>query len=218
LIRVAIVDDHDLIRYGLVQLLNDVADFEVVAEGASGEDAIDIARNKQPHVILMDVKMPGIGGIEATRRIHSSRPEIGIIAVTACLDDPFPTTLLQNGAKGYITKGTATNVLVDAIRAVHRGQVYLQPEIAQQVAMKSVTGSKSPFDELSEREMQVALMIVNCHKVQDISDKLCLSPKTVNTYRYRIFEKLEVNSDVELTHLALRHGLADSDELQLNQV
>ncbi|WP_044314463.1 response regulator transcription factor GacA, partial [Stutzerimonas stutzeri] len=178
----------------------------------SGEDAIRKARELKPDVVLMDVKMPGIGGLEATRKLLRSYPDLKVIAVTICEEDPFPTRLLQAGAAGYLTKGAALEEMVQAIRMVFGGQRYISPQIAQQLALKSFQPqlSESPFDLLSEREIQIALMIANCQKVQSISDKLCLSPKTVNTYRYRIFEKLSITSDVELALLAVRHGMVDT--------
>ncbi|GGX51404.1 DNA-binding response regulator [Saccharospirillum salsuginis] len=198
---------------GLVRLLDDAKGIEVIAEANSGEAAIELAKEKEPDVILMDVRMPGIGGIEATRKIHRQFPDIKVIAVTACGDDPFPSRLLQAGAAGYLTKGASTEEMVRAIRTVTAGQKYLTPNVAQKLALQSVGEGGSPFSELSDREMQIATMICSCKKVQEISDKLCLSPKTVNTYRYRIFEKLEISSDVELTHLAIRHGLLEPQEM-----
>lgn len=164
----------------------------------------------KPDVVLMDVKMPGIGGLEATRKLLRSHPDIKVVAVTVCEEDPFPTRLLQAGAAGYLTKGAGLDEMVQAIRLAFAGQRYISPQIAQQLALKPFQPQGSPFDTLSEREIQIALMIVGCQKVQIISDKLCLSPKTVNTYRYRIFEKLSVTSDVELTLLAVRHGMVDA--------
>lgn len=193
-------------------MLADVDGVHVVGQAESGEEAIRKARELKPDVVLMDVKMPGIGGLEATRRLLRSQDDIKVIAVTICEEDPFPTRLLQAGAAGYLTKGAALDEMIQAIRMVFAGQRYLSPQIAQQLALKSfqpkVNGS--PFDLLSEREIQIALMIANCQKVQTISDKLCLSPKTVNTYRYRIYEKLGITSDVELALLAVRHGMVDT--------
>lgn len=194
-------------------MLSDVEGIVVVGEASNGEDAIKYARELLPDVVLMDVKMPGMGGLEATRKLLRSNADVKIIAVTACAEEPFPSRVLQAGASGYLTKGADLDEMVVAIRQVHHGRHYLSPDIAQALALKqlSLDGKSTPFDGLSEREMQITLMIVTCHKVQDISDKLCVSPKTVNTYRYRIFEKLAISSDVELTHLAMRHGLLDTE-------
>ena len=212
MIRVLVVDDHDLVRTGITRMLADIDGLQVVGEACTGEEALLKVRELKPDVVLMDVKMPGIGGLEATRKLMRSHPDIKVVAVTVCEEDPFPTRLLQAGAAGYLTKGAALDEMVQAIRLVFAGQRYIDPQIAQQLALKSFQpqNSGSPFDLLSEREIQIALMIANCHKVQSISDKLCLSPKTVNTYRYRIFEKLSITSDVELALLAVRHGMVDA--------
>ncbi len=216
MIRVLVVDDHDLVRTGITRMLKDVDGIDVIGEAETGEGAVQLARELLPDVILMDVKMPGIGGLEATKKITRYSSDIKVIAVTALDDDPFPTRLMQAGAVGYVTKGAALDEMVHAIRAVNSGQRYISPSVAQQMALKPFTTSsqaENPFDSLSERELQISMMVVNCHKVQEISDKLCLSPKTVNSYRYRIFEKLNINSDVELTLLAVKHGMLDSEAL-----
>lgn len=214
MIKVLVVDDHDLVRTGISRMLADIDGLKVIGEAESGEEALQKARELKPDVVLMDVKMPGIGGLEATRKLLRSQPDAKVIAVTVCEEDPFPTRLLQAGAAGYLTKGAALDEMVTAIRQVFAGHRFISPQIAQQLALKSFMpqNNGSPFDSLSEREIQIALMIVNCHKVQTISDKLCLSPKTVNTYRYRIFEKLSITSDVELALLAVRHGMVDATQ------
>ena len=193
-------------------MLADVDGLQVIGQADSGETAITKTRELKPDVVLMDVKMPGIGGLEATRKLLRSYPDIKVIAVTICEEDPFPTRLLQAGAAGYLTKGAALEEMIQAIRMVFAGQRYISPQIAQHLALKAFQPQTngSPFDLLSEREIQIALMIANCQKVQTISDKLCLSPKTVNTYRYRIYEKLSITSDVELALLAVRHGMVDT--------
>jgi two-component system invasion response regulator UvrY len=212
LISVLLVDDHDLVRSGIRRMLEDAPGIKVVGEACSGEDALKISRELKPNVVLMDVKMPGIGGLEATRKLIRSDPEIKIIIVTVYSNDLFPTRFIQAGALGYITKGASMEEMIQAIRTVFSGQRYISPEIANRIALKSLTDSgKTPFDLLSERELQVMMMITKGIKVQEISEKLHLSPKTVNSYRYRIFEKLGVKNDVELTHFALRHGLLDAE-------
>lgn len=212
MIKILLVDDHELVRVGISRLLADVPDIQVIAEVESGEEAIKAIKEKKPDVVLMDVKMPGMGGLEATRKIKRTNPDVKIIALTVCEGEPFPTKLLQAGARGYITKGAGIEEMVTAIHRVYAGKRYLGPEIAQQMALNTLTDSQnSPFEVLSDREMQVLIMTTMGQKVQKISEKLCLSPKTINTYRYRIFEKLGVSSDVELTHLAIRHGIIESE-------
>lgn len=214
-INVILVDDHDLVRLGIKKLLANVADIKVIGEAESGEVAVKIARELKPDVVLMDLKMPGIGGLEATHKLLRANPGIKVIVVTACDEEPFPYRLVRAGAAGYVTKTANVDELVTAIRKVHSGQPYITPEIAQQIALRQVSdAAKSPFAELSERELQVMWMITHGHKVQEIADKLCLSSKTVNTYRYRLFEKLKVKNDVELTHLALRYGMLDKDPIE----
>lgn len=218
MIKVLVVDDHDLVRSGITRMLADNPDIEVIGQAASGEDAIDSVRRDRPDIVLMDIRMPGIGGLEATRRVLRVDDSIRVIVVTACADDPYPTRVMQAGATAYITKGADIREMVRAIRMAHTGQRYISPEIAQKMALKQLNGDPddagdSAFDRLSERELQIALMVVDCQKVQDISDKLCLSPKTVNSYRYRIFEKLDISSDVELALMAVRLGLLDADKV-----
>ncbi len=212
--RVVVADDHDLVRVGLVRMLEDIEEIDVIGEAASGEEAVQHARNLEPDVIVMDVKMPGIGGIEATRKISAQYPNTKVVAVSALDDAPFPQRLLKAGAMAYLTKGAEIKEMVTAIKQAVRGKQYLSPEIAQQMALSSVNpDNDSPFDQLSERELQICMMVINCEKVQDISDKLCLSSKTVNSYRYRIFEKLGITGDVELTRLAIRHGLIEPEDV-----
>lgn len=211
-VRVLLVDDHELVRTGIRRLLDDFDDIEVIGEADSGEAAIELVRQHNPQVVLMDVNMPGIGGLEATRKLIQIAPETKVIVVTIHLDEPFPTRLLEAGASGYLTKGCAVAEIVDAIRQVSKGKRFIGSDVAQQLALTMLPGSdKSPFDALSQRELQVMLMVTQGQKIQEIADKLCLSPKTVSTYRYRLFEKLDVKSDVELTHLAMRHGMIDEN-------
>ncbi len=213
MINVVIVDDHALVRLGMKRLLEDVRDIKVVGEAESGEAAINLVKETKPDVVLMDLKMPGIGGLDATRRLIRVNPKLKIIVVTVFSEGPFPDRLVRAGAAGYITKNTNAEELITAIRKVVAGQIYITLEIAQKMALRQVSdASKSPFAQLSERELQVMYMVTHGTKVNGIAKKLCLSPKTVNTYRYRLYEKLGVHNDVELTHLALRYGLLEEEE------
>ncbi len=213
MIRVLVVDDHELVRSGISRLLEDTGMIEVVGKAGSGEDAVRMAREIEPDIILMDIHMPGIGGMAATRKILHNQPDAQIIAVTVSDDNPYAIRLLKMGASGYITKGADADEMLRAIIKVKSGQKYISPEIAQRMALRPFeSDAESPFEALSERELQIALMIVNCQKVQQIGEALFLSPKTVNSYRYRIFDKLNISSDVELTHMALRHGLINPNE------
>ena len=208
MIKVLVVDDHELVRTGICRMLADTPEVNVIGQAESGEVAIDLARREHPDVVLLDVNMPGIGGVETTRRLIQSVPHVRVLAVSGLAEEPYPSLLLKAGAKGYITKGAPLEEMVRAIKKVMQGGKYFSADIAEQLASSYLSDQpQSPFDSLSEREMQVALMVVNCISAQEIADRLFVSVKTVNTYRYRIFEKLAVDTDVKLTHLAIRFGL-----------
>ncbi len=209
MIKVLVVDDHHLVRTSLAHLLASEEDIAVVGEAASGEEAITLCRKLEPDVVVMDLRMPGIGGLEATRKIMRNHPDVRVLALTGFMEDNFAQRLLEAGACGFISKDTQVPDMVEAIRSVFAGQRYISPDIAQRLVLARFDSDENPFDQLSQRELQVAMMIVNCQRVAEISDRLFLSPKTVNTYRYRIFEKLGVQTDVELTHLGLKHGLVE---------
>ncbi len=212
LIKVLVVDDHDLVRMGISRMLADVGDIEVVGEANSGEEAVAFVRASEVDVILMDVRMPGMGGIEATRKVLTRFPEARVVAVSALDDELFPIRLIEAGAKGYVTKGADLEEMVRAVRAVMAGETYISSSIAGRLVWNKAKGNASPFSDLSDRELQTAVMIVNGSRVAEIAETLSVSPKTVNTYRYRIFEKLGLHSDVELTLLAVKHNVLDPEE------
>ncbi len=211
MINVLIVDDHALVRMGIRRLLEQLPDMNVVAEAENGETALALVRAHKPDVVLLDLKMPGIDGWEVTRRLKKTHPNIKVIAVTATNSDTmFPGRLLQLGAMGYLTKESNADEMALAIRRVHKGEKYLSAEIAQQMAISSLQAhQETPFDALSEREMQVMLMITRGMTVQEISESLFLSTKTVNGYRYRMFDKLGIKNDVELTFLAMKYRIIE---------
>ncbi|MGD8164424.1 UvrY/SirA/GacA family response regulator transcription factor [Pantoea sp. FN0307] len=215
MISILLVDDHELVRAGIRRILEDIKGIQVTGETCCGEDAVKWCRTNQVDVILMDMNMPGIGGLEATRKIVRFNPDAKIIMLTIHTENPLPAKVMQAGASGYLSKGAAPQEVISAIRSVHSGQRYIASDIAQQMALSQIEPEKgeSPFSCLSERELQIMLMITKGQKVTDISEQLNLSPKTVNSYRYRMFSKLNINGDVELTHLAIRHGLFNAESL-----
>lgn len=216
-IKILVVDDHDLMRTGLVRILNDIDDFSVVGEANSGEEAISLSRSLVPDVVLMDVKMPGIGGVEATKRVLVHNPQIKIIAITSCEDDIYPSRLLRAGAFAYLTKRTEPAEVIKAIKMVVAGKPYFSQEIAQQLALKNTRllhDADSPFEQLSQRELQIAMMTVRGEKPTAIAEKLNISAKTINSYRYRIFEKFNISNDVELVHFSIKHKVFDVDTLE----
>jgi two-component system invasion response regulator UvrY len=210
MIKVMLVDDHELVRSGIKRVLEDVPGLSIIAESGCGEEAVVLARRLKPDVILMDVSMPGIGGLEATRRITLSSREIRVIAVTIYDDNPFPSCLIDAGASGYITKGSNIDEIICAIRAVHAGKQYFTKDIADKLASSFVKyRGQTPLETITDREMVVMLMVAQGIRNKEISEKLCLSPKTTSTYRYRLFEKLGVDNDVELTRWAIRNGVVN---------
>ena len=211
-IRVMLVDDHDLIRYGLRRLLEDQSGIDVIEEASSGEEALEKVRAAKPDVVLMDINMPGIGGFEATSRMSKSHPESRIIVLTVHSEGPLPKRVLEAGAVGYLTKGCPVEEMVQAIQRVNAGERYIAPSIAQQLALSMLPGEESIIDVLSQRELQVLIMISRGMRTNAISEKLSLSPKTVSTYRKRLHDKLDVSNDVEMMHLAIKHGLLEEEE------
>ena len=209
MIKVLLVDDHELVRTGIRRLIDDINGLEVVGEVETGEAAIDFAYNEHVDVVLMDLNMPGIGGMEATRRLIAKDKHLKIIVVTIHDSEPFPQQLFKAGALGYLTKGCNIEEIVHAIKEVFYGRRYVSVDIAQKMAMNIQPENDNPFDKLSQREMQVMMMSMQGMKGQKISEQLNLSPKTISTYRYRLFDKLRVSNDVELTRLAMQYGLID---------
>ncbi|MEI6893996.1 MAG: UvrY/SirA/GacA family response regulator transcription factor [Colwellia sp.] len=214
MINVLLVDDHHLVRFGINKILTSVKGLNVIGECETGEEAIKYCRQNEPDIILMDMDMPGMGGLEATKKILRFAPGIKIIVLTAHSEEPFPSKLMQLGAAGYLTKDSQPEEMVKAIRVVNSGQRYLPSDIAQKMALNQFKSiDDNPFNALSDRELQIMIMITRGDKVPAISEHLHLSTKTINSYRYRMFDKLSVSNDVELTHLAIRFGMLKTEKL-----
>jgi len=206
IIKVLVVDDHELVRTGIEVLLNSFDDILVTAVCGSGEDAVKLVEEQSPDVVLMDINMPGIGGVEACRRILKEQPDTKIIVVSVYDDGPLPQQLLKLGVKGFVSKGASVNEMVDAIRTVMHGKRFLSSDIAENLAFQGLDGAETPFAKLSQRESEVSNLILQGKSIQEMADMLKLSDKTINTYRYRLYEKLNVKNDVELTRLALKYN------------
>lgn len=210
MISLLLVDDHDLVRAGIKRILEDDPNVKVVGEASTGEEAIEFVRNAMPDMVILDVSMPGIGGLETLRKLIKIHPAIKVFIVTIHTEEPFPSRMLEAGALGYLTKSCAVEEITQAIESVLAGERYLCAEVAQQMALSRLSnGQRSPFEKLSQREVQVMMMVTQGRGIQEISDRLCLSPKTVNTYRYRLYEKLGVDNDIELMRLAVSHGVIE---------
>lgn len=219
-IDIWVVDDQLLVRTGLTRMLDDMPGMSVTGNYDSGEAVLarieNITEEELPDVVLMDLRMPGIGGLEATRKLTQHFPQVRVVAVTGCDDAPFPQRFLECGASGFVTKDAGIEEVVKAIHAVFLGKRYICDAIAQEIALRVVKPREqvSPFDKLSERELQITLMVIDGMKALEIAEKLHVSPKTINTYRYRVFEKLCINSNMELALLATRYGLLDANARQ----
>lgn len=208
MISLLLVDDHELVRVGIKSILESSGKFKIVGEATTGEEAVDWARKNKAEVVLMDMVMPGIDGLEATVRYLRIQPDARVIVLSMRTEDPFPTKVMQAGAYGYLSKSATPEEMIDAINSVHKGKKYLSKDIAQSMALSNFgNNDNNPFNDLSERELQITTRLTKGMKVNDIAEALCLSPKTVNSYRYRIFEKLHIAGDVELTRLAIRYKI-----------
>jgi two-component system, NarL family, invasion response regulator UvrY len=207
MIRILLVDDHELVRTGIAAILNAADDVTVVGVAESGEQAVEQIILLSADVVLMDISMPGIGGVEACRRILRRDPEVKIIAISVHSDGPIPQQLMKLGVMGFISKGSSVDEMLLAIRKVMTGKRYLCTEVANNLALRDLPGNiESPFAKLSKREAGVVTLVLQGKSIQEVAEMLVISPKTVNTYRYRIYEKLQVKNDVELTRLAVLFG------------
>lgn len=208
-IRVFIVDDHALVRTGMRMILSAETDIEVLGEAESGEAALPQIRKLKPDIVLCDLHLPGVSGLEVTERIVRGDHGTRVIIVSVLEDGPLPRRLLEAGAAGYVGKGGEASELLRAVRDVARGKRYLANSIAQNLALSGIAGNDSPFDTLSPREMEVALLLTQGLRQEAIARRLSLSAKTVNTHKTRLFDKLGIRDSIALARLATQFGLAD---------
>jgi two-component system, NarL family, invasion response regulator UvrY len=208
-IRVFLLDDHALVRTGMRLMLSAETDIEVVGEADSGETGLPMIRKLRPDVVLCDLHLPGISGLEITERLVKGDTGCRVIVVSVLEDGPMPRRLIEAGASGYVGKAGDAAELLRAVRDVARGKRYLASGIAQHLALSGVDGGGSPFDALSPRELEVAMLLVQGLRQEDIAKRLSLSAKTVNTHKSRLFEKLEIQDSIALARMASRYGLSD---------
>jgi two-component system invasion response regulator UvrY len=208
-VRVMLVDDHAVVRMGFRLLLEGAADLKVTAEADSGEEAVRNFPDVKPDVVVMDISMPGIGGLEAIDRILAREPTARILVLSAHEDVMHARRVLKAGAAGYLTKRSAAEELIHAIRQVAQGKTYLEPSIAQRLAMQQLGGEKSPVDMLSEKEFKVFLALAKGQSVVEIAEVMSLSPRTVGTHLYNIKQKLGASNSAELAIMAIRAGLVE---------
>lgn len=211
--RILLADDHAVLRTGLRMLINSQPDMEVVGEAASGEDALRITRELRPDLVLMDLTMPGAGGVEATARIQREAPGVRVLALTMHDDPAYLRAALAAGASGYVLKRAADTELLSAIRITHRGETFLAPSLAGAVVQEALgrkargADAKPPHDSLSEREREVLRLVAQGHTNQEVAERLFLSVKTVETYRARLMDKLGLRTRADLVRYAISAGL-----------
>ena len=210
MIRIIIVDDHAVVRRGLKQILDETLDLVVADEASSGFELLEKVKKNKFDVVLLDISMPGIDGLDTLKELKIIKPELPVLIFTVYPEDQYAVRVLKAGASGYINKETEPDKLIDAIRKVARGGKYISPYLAELLAFNLDMAGRQPIHEkLSDREFQVMLMVAKGKKVKDIAEQLSLSINTINTYRNRILEKMDLKSNVEITHYAIKNQLID---------
>jgi two-component system invasion response regulator UvrY len=204
-----LVDDHAVVRMGFKMLLETSDDIKVIAEAENGEEAIKFYMEHKPNVIVMDITMPGMGGMEAIERILAKEPSAKILVLSAHEDSVHPKRVLNAGAMGYVTKRSAAEELIKAIRSVASGKKYIEATVAQQMAIQQLSGAQNPVDVLSEREFEVFMSLAKGKTTNEIAENLFLSPRTVGTHLYNIKQKLNASNSAEIALIAMRSGLID---------
>ncbi|MCW5626061.1 MAG: response regulator transcription factor [Burkholderiales bacterium] len=208
-IKVMLADDHAVVRMGFRLLLETSSDIRVVAEAENGEEAVRRVQEIHPDVLVLDLSMPGIGGLEALSRIIARDPAVKILVLTAHEDAMHARRVLKAGALGYLSKRSAAEALIHAIRQVYAGKTFLEPSIAQEMAMQQLSGERNPVDMLSEKEFKVFLALARGQSVADIAQVMSLSPRTIGTHLYNIKQKLGASNSAELAIIAMRHQLLE---------
>lgn len=208
-INVMLVDDHAVVRMGFKMLLETALDIKVIAEAENGETAIKAYMEHKPNVVVMDITMPGMGGLEAIDRILAKDSSAKILVLSAHEDSVHPKRVLNAGAMGYLTKRSAAEELIKAIYMVAAGKKYIEAGVAQQMAIQQLSGTQSPVDVLSEREFEVFMSLAKGKTTNEIAENLFLSPRTVGTHLYNIKQKLNANNSAEIALIAMRSGLLE---------
>ncbi len=216
--KILLVNEYNLAREGISQLLLDNQMINSVEMATKSADAIVKAKQCEPDIVIMDLGTEHLSVFDVTRRMLANNRYLKIIVLTSQVDEPFPSRVLQAGAIACLGRKSSVNDLFSAIKAARLGKRYVSTDVAQGMANQTTRNEQaSPFISLSNRELQIMFMFVSGLKVNEIADKLCLSPKTVSTYRYRIFSKLDVRGDVEMTHMALRYGVLQEAKMQTTE-
>lgn len=213
LIKVLIADDHAMVRQSIALMLGNSKEIDVVAEAINGEEAIELVNALAVDVVLMDVRMPGVNGLEATHRILADNTGTKVIGLSGHNDSGYPGLFLRAGAQGYISKESDLQEMVTAIKTVHNGDGFISPDVAKRIAEQPNNEAENPFSTLSERELQIALLLLESHQLEDIAEQLTLNLRSVRNYRKKVFSKLNIKTEVELTLQGLRFGMIEGDNI-----
>ena len=208
-INILLVDDHSVVRMGFKMLIENESDMAVICEAESGELGVTAFKEHKPSLVIMDITMPGMGGLDAIERIIAFDKKAKILVLSAHEDSVHPKRALSAGALGYLTKRSAAEELIKAIRSVNNGAKYLEPTIAQQMAITQISGENNPVEILSDREFEVFMDLAKGKSTNEIADTMCLSPRTVGTHLYNIKQKLNANNSAEIALIAIRCGLLE---------
>ncbi|HZW17608.1 MAG TPA: response regulator [Luteimonas sp.] len=208
-IRTFLVDDHALVRTGLRMILGNAVDIEIVGEAESGEEALPRIRELRPDVVVCDMHLPGISGLEVTERLVKGNYGTHVVIVSVLEDGPIPKRVIAAGATAYVGKGGDPAELIEAVREASRGKRYLGSGVAQNLALSSIGGGSTPFDDLTRRELEVAMLLLQGLRQEEIAKRLSLSSKTVNTHKSRLFIKLGIEDGMSLARLAQQYGMVD---------
>jgi len=212
MIRILVADDHPVVRQGLKQIVAGTTDIFVVDEAATGQEVLDKVRQNYFDVVLLDITMPGISGLDVLKQLRSERPELAILILSMHPEEQYAARVLRAGASGYLAKESAPDDLVAAVRKISLGGKYVSPSLAEKLASDLAVDTQEPLHQtLSDREYEVMCLIASGKTLADIAQQLSLSPKTISTYRSRILEKLGLKSNTELTLYAVQNGLLDGE-------
>ena len=210
MIKVLIADDHTIVREGLKQIVSDTCDITVADEARNGQEILDKIDRQHFDVIVLDISMPGMNGIEVLKCIHSQKPKLPVLILSIYPEDQYAIRVLRSGASGYLTKESAPDELINAIRKIAVGGKYITNSLAEKLVLAIDENTEKPlYETLSDREFQVLKLIASGKTVNEIADRLCLSEKTISTYRSRILEKMRMKNNSELMHYAIQHGLTE---------
>lgn len=209
MIRIMIADDHAIVRNGLARILEKTGEMKIVAEHENGIDALNWLRDNDCDIALLDISIPGLSGIDVLKQIHEEKTKLPVLIVSIYPEDQYAVRLIKAGAAGYLTKGSAPAVVIEAVQRIVSGKKYISPAVAEMLANEiNASSEKLPHETLSDREYQIFLLLASAQTVSEIADSLSLSGKTVSTYRTRILEKMHLRNNAELMHYAIENKLA----------